>query len=144
MNHSDFYIGQTFITGTGRWLCTDIGSRVVVAVQQASGQAEVSKEAIKGPPYEVQEVVFDEYDFSGCVMEPGDIVPESILNLIDWRDTCTDRWGEDLYHSMLWWLGEEGLSRNEVPEEHRAALDEYRTFPYEKRVRLVRAALNQL
>jgi len=32
MKHSDFYIGMEFFTAAGKWRCTDIGSRVVVAI----------------------------------------------------------------------------------------------------------------
>ena len=33
MNHSDFFIGCEFMTSSGkRWRCTDIGTRVIVAV----------------------------------------------------------------------------------------------------------------
>lgn len=61
MEHGDFKIGLHFWTGTGRWLCTDTGSRVVVAIP-----APVGSPVEAGPPYAVDEVVFDEYDFAGC------------------------------------------------------------------------------
>jgi len=69
------------------------------------------------------------------------LVPESIRGLIAWRDACTDRWGSDLHDSMLHWLGKGGFDRNQVPEEHRLALDEYRALPFEKQERYVRACL---
>ena len=81
MEHSDFVIGQEFWC-SGRWLCTDIGRRVVVAVrvdeqtvvclELATGiktsrildTAEAERDGwFNGPPYAVAETVFDEYDF---------------------------------------------------------------------------------
>jgi hypothetical protein len=32
MKHLDFHIGMEFFTATGKWRCTDIGSRVIVAI----------------------------------------------------------------------------------------------------------------
>ncbi len=62
MEHSDFKVGVEFFTETGRWRCTDIGTRVIVAVR-------LDKEDpswYNGPPYAVAEMVFDEYDTEGC------------------------------------------------------------------------------
>ena len=33
MNHADFFIGREFMTGSGAWRCTDIGTRVIVAIR---------------------------------------------------------------------------------------------------------------
>jgi len=60
MKHSEFKINQFFYSVTGRWLCTDIGTRIIAAIK-------LDKDVIySGPPYDIQEVVFDEYDFEGC------------------------------------------------------------------------------
>jgi hypothetical protein len=32
MKHSDFQIGTEFFTETGRWRCTDVGTRVIAAI----------------------------------------------------------------------------------------------------------------
>jgi len=32
MKYEDFYIGLEFFTGGGKWRCTDIGTRVIVAI----------------------------------------------------------------------------------------------------------------
>lgn len=61
MRHADFGIGHTFVTDTGTWLCTDKGSRVVVAIRQTEDRS-----LMNGPPYAVVETVFDEYDMEGC------------------------------------------------------------------------------
>ena len=33
MQHEEFSIGLAFFTAAGRWRCTDVGTRVVVAIQ---------------------------------------------------------------------------------------------------------------
>lgn len=58
MLHSDFCIGLEFFTATGRWRCTDIGSRVIVAIRLDAPDSSW----YHGPPYSVAESVFDEYD----------------------------------------------------------------------------------
>lgn len=83
MKHSDFQIGTEFFTETGRWRCTDVGTRVITAISLeprnmvrmrggAHGdqpeQSFVSDDPrdLVGPPYMVGEHVFDEYDLDGC------------------------------------------------------------------------------
>ncbi|HNT78924.1 MAG TPA: hypothetical protein PKH77_28285 [Anaerolineae bacterium] len=62
MKKEDFYIGLEFYTAAGKWRCTDIGTRVIVAIRP--DQADTRNYI--GPPYSVAETVFDEYDFGGC------------------------------------------------------------------------------
>lgn len=50
-----------FYTATGRWRCTDIGTRVVVAIRFDT----CDSSWYSGPPYSVSESVFDEYDVEG-------------------------------------------------------------------------------
>src|SRR5690242_6343001 len=85
MNHSDFQIGIEFWCGDNRWRCTDIGTRVVVAISlephevtdyvpSADGvspgtiQRRITDDPswLVGPPYAVVERVFDEYSMLGC------------------------------------------------------------------------------
>lgn len=79
MKHSDFSIGQTFRCGDRLWRCTDVGSRVVVAVRadyvRISSQdgdtvhtitRRVGPADLQGPPYGLAETVFDEYDLPAC------------------------------------------------------------------------------
>jgi hypothetical protein len=61
MKHSDFQIGREFWTGTGRWRCTDIGTRIIAAIKLDKDDASW----YNGPPYAVAEFVFDEYDLEG-------------------------------------------------------------------------------
>ena len=55
MTIDQFKIGEWFWTGSGPWMCTDIGTRVIVA-RQVIGI----------------EIVFDRDDFGGCSTEPFD------------------------------------------------------------------------
>jgi hypothetical protein len=75
MRHSDFSIGLEFYTATGRWRCTDVGTRIVVAIRLDTRDADW----YNGPPYAVSESVFDEYDMEGCSIEADAVqaVPES-------------------------------------------------------------------
>jgi hypothetical protein len=62
MQHADFQIGKEFLTATGRWRVTDIGTRTVIAIKLD----EADPRNYNGPPYSIAETVFDEYDFEGC------------------------------------------------------------------------------
>ncbi|HEY1943980.1 MAG TPA: hypothetical protein VGH40_17855 [Roseiarcus sp.] len=86
MRFSDFAIGLEFWCGAHRWRCTDIGSRVVVAIRidvadivekrrdeivhrRLTGQEAEAEGWFSGPPYPVAEVVLDEDDIEGCSLE---------------------------------------------------------------------------
>ena len=62
MNHTDFEIGTEFTTAAGRWRCTDVGTRVIVAIKLDDRDAQW----FEGPPYAVAERVFDEEDLAAC------------------------------------------------------------------------------
>lgn len=83
MKHSEFFIGKEFATATGRWRCTDKGSRVIVAIslepremvrQERDEHGTVREDRfissdrgdLAGPPFAVAEYVFDEYSIEGC------------------------------------------------------------------------------
>jgi hypothetical protein len=82
MKFSDFVIGGTFWTQSGAFRCTDIGTRVVVAVklgpreisraESVDGELRIMKQIdddpswLNGPPYAVEEVVFDEHALMDC------------------------------------------------------------------------------
>ncbi|MBI3560171.1 MAG: hypothetical protein HY080_00425 [Gammaproteobacteria bacterium] len=86
MKLSDFSIGCEFVCADKRWRCTDVGTRVVVAICLEPGQISryrpgyqqdpaVAVERLqsndpswfKGPPYAISEIVFDEYDHPACI-----------------------------------------------------------------------------
>lgn len=82
MELSDFVIGETFWTEEGAFRCTDVGTRVVVAVklgprevsraETVDGELRITKRIdddprwLNGPPYAVVEHVFDEHDLPVC------------------------------------------------------------------------------
>jgi hypothetical protein len=87
MKLSDFKIGEEFWDGDRQWRCTDIGSRVVVAMRvdrveigssapqrpRTLSRTEAEAEGwFNGPPYSVAERVFDEDDQEGCTVRRKD------------------------------------------------------------------------
>jgi hypothetical protein len=82
MELNEFVIGETFRTEAGAFRCTDIGTRVVVAVKLGPRSVTRAEKVddewrhttrmdddpswLNGPPYAVEEVVFDEYDLPAC------------------------------------------------------------------------------
>ena len=69
MSHSDFYIGLEFYTATGRWRCTDVGTRVVIAIRLDAPD----DSWYHGPPYAVAESVLDENDLAGCALDANEV-----------------------------------------------------------------------
>lgn len=71
MNHSDFKIGLDFWNNGSaepiKWRCTDIGTRVIVAIRL---DREEDPSWYNGPPYALAEVVFDEDDMEACAPYP--------------------------------------------------------------------------
>ena len=66
MRHEEFKIGMEFTTAgspSGRWRCTDVGTRAIVAIQIEPGN---DPSWCDGPPYAVAELVFDEDDIVAC------------------------------------------------------------------------------
>lgn len=61
---NDFSVGLTFTNATGvTWRCTDKGSRTILAIEVDPTR---DPAWYQGPPYAVEEVVFDERSMSGC------------------------------------------------------------------------------
>lgn len=87
MKHDDFCIGLEFWCGGEHWRCTDIGTRVIVAISlephevveihhdSVSGSAVETRHMsddpswLNGPPYAVVEHVFDEHSIKDCSVE---------------------------------------------------------------------------
>jgi hypothetical protein len=72
MKKEDFKIGQEFYTASGQWRCTDIGTRVIVAIHLN----QEDPRNYNGPPYSIPEHVFEEYDMEGCSLDPTDFEGE--------------------------------------------------------------------
>jgi hypothetical protein len=68
MDKKEFLIGQEFYTNSGLWRCTDIGTRVIVAIHL--NQDDVRN--YNGPPFSIPEHVFDECDIEGCSLDAAD------------------------------------------------------------------------
>lgn len=81
MNHAEFLIGMEFETSAGRWRCTDVGTRTVVAIKISEVEVTThieggipttrmegapDKSWFHGPPYAVAEHVFDEDGIQDC------------------------------------------------------------------------------
>lgn len=81
MRHEDFSIGTEFLTDTGRWRCTDVGTRTIAAIKISEvsvttrgddGTTTTHKETppdpswFIGPPYALAEYVFDEDAIASC------------------------------------------------------------------------------
>jgi hypothetical protein len=69
MTKDDFQIGVEFFTASGKWRCTDIGTRVIVAIKLD----QQDERNYNGPPYSIAEFVFDEYDLEGCSLDPNEL-----------------------------------------------------------------------
>ena len=67
MKHSQFRIGREFLTATGRWRCTDVGTRTIAAIKL---DLDHDPAWYNGPPYAVVESVFDEDGMEGCDIAP--------------------------------------------------------------------------
>lgn len=67
MKRSDFRIGREFLTGSGRWRCTDVGKRTIAAIRLNHDD---DPNWYNSPPYAVVEHVFDEYGIEGCEPAP--------------------------------------------------------------------------
>ena len=79
MKHGEIAIGCHFRCNGNRSLCTDVGSRVIVAVRADTAEIavtengvtrrevrEVTQQDLAAPPYNLAEHVFDEDDMQGC------------------------------------------------------------------------------
>jgi len=62
MKFEEFKIGEVFFTKTKSFICTDKGTRTVVAVEEN----EETKSEMPGPFHNYEEFVFNAYDFPSC------------------------------------------------------------------------------
>ena len=88
MRHDGFTIGETFWTEAGPHRCTDVETRIIMAVHMGP-RAIIQRESLgnerattvvvddsswlNGPPYAVVEMVFDEDDLAGCYRTEGEM-----------------------------------------------------------------------
>jgi hypothetical protein len=69
MSLSDFTVGLEFWMSGFPWRCTDVGSRLVIAIQLNHDH---EPEWYSGPPYAVAERSLDEYDLMACSLREGE------------------------------------------------------------------------
>ncbi len=69
MKLEEFKIGERFYLYHKEYLCTDVGTRTAACIYVSTHVSEDTS-WLKGPPYAVQEVVFDEHDIVMCTKEP--------------------------------------------------------------------------
>jgi hypothetical protein len=67
MKHANFRIGCEFLTGSGRWRCTEVGKRTIAAIRLNHDD---DPSWYNGPPYAVVEHTFDEDSIEGCGPAP--------------------------------------------------------------------------
>jgi hypothetical protein len=86
MKRSDFKIGLEFLSGSGRWRCTDVGKRTIIAIRLDHDN---DPSWYNGPPYAVAEFVFDEYDIEGLSPAPKRRVFDDSgrSKVVKWRRT---------------------------------------------------------
>ncbi len=90
MKHADFSIGKIFRCGDKRWRCTDVGTRVIVAICLDHDD---DPSWYNGPPYAVSESVFDEYGIEACAPDADE---EATKTNTGETDTTTDAAADDL------------------------------------------------
>lgn len=91
MKHSEFHIGLEFWCGEGRWRCTDVGTRTIIAIRidqvetttvHADGTSTLetltreqanARGWFDGPPYSIAELIFDEDDLEACSLEGDEL-----------------------------------------------------------------------
>jgi hypothetical protein len=128
MKKDEFHIGQDFYTATGKWRCTDIGTRVIVAIHL--NQEDTRN--YSGPPYSIPEHVFDEYDIEGCIFEPSEVEEAEIVATQKFRDI----------HDALMFVSSSGYGENSAIlnkskgkiyyRSEYGDIDELEDFPEEK------------
>lgn len=93
MTPKDFHIGLEFWCGGKRWRCTDVGSRVVVAISFEAQEASSSEHDpndptirierrhmssdptwLYAPPYGIEEYVFDDDLLEICALTPDELL----------------------------------------------------------------------
>lgn len=81
MKHRDFSIGLVFHTALGRWKCTDVGQRTIVAIHLDDERYPNEPRWTDGPPYGLREQVFNEHDQHGAFVDLRGCVEERLAQL---------------------------------------------------------------
>jgi hypothetical protein len=126
MTPTDFHIGLEFFGRAGlRWRCTDVGTRTILAIPLDHLFEDPNWH--KGPPYIVEETVFDEVEVNDCHLTHDDLLRTAIHE--------TDRSGHPGYpvevvFDMLEASVEEHYPHKRVLRFDRRAVDGEVLHPY--------------
>lgn len=124
MKIEDFEIGKKFYGPAGfEWLCTDKGSRVIVAIM-----LDYDKEDywFKGPPYSVEEKVFDEHEMESLYCDTNEMLSERIDSLETSSHPCFD--SEDVFKMIK--EKDRNYPRKKLLERDRVSKEGYIFHPY--------------
>ena len=76
MKIEQFKIGDVFFASAGfKWLCTDKGTRTITAIML---EPDKDKSWFSGPPYLLNETVFDEHDILACYLDERSMFEEKV------------------------------------------------------------------
>lgn len=79
MQLHEFHIGKKFFSRGGfEWLCTDKGTRTITAIMLEPKNSSIW---LEGPPYFLNEEVFDEIDMKTCYFQFEDCISTSLCDL---------------------------------------------------------------
>lgn len=93
MKYGEFKIGLEFYTVTGKWRCTDVGTRTIAAIQIDRVDVVEWRQGVEahtttddpawfnGPPYGVAEHVFDELATEGCSLVEVDVARPPMIKI---------------------------------------------------------------
>ncbi|MTH94620.1 hypothetical protein E1297_01010 [Roseibium sp. RKSG952] len=65
-------IGERFFMNEREYMCTDKGSRVLIGVH-IDNKVRDDPSWLNGPPYALDEVTFNEYDFPAITLKPDEV-----------------------------------------------------------------------
>jgi hypothetical protein len=65
-------------------------------------------------------------------------VPDNIRKYLRWKESCTDRWGDELLSYLLYHTDKDNGYTHKPDEEHREGWEAIRALPYEIRERMIR------
>lgn len=78
MKPEEFKIGDEFYTHTGKWRCTDVGTRTIIAIKL---DRDYDTSWYIGPPYALAEDVFDEDSLEAVYTEKDLSIEEMKMGL---------------------------------------------------------------
>lgn len=81
MKLNDFSIGLIFHTAVGRWKCTDVGQRTIVAIHLDNDKYPDHPRWTEGPPYGLKEQVFNEEDMARAFTDLGECLEGRLASI---------------------------------------------------------------